>query len=337
MNRQAVDCLIVTGAGASRNLGSGDSQLPLMGDWSATLCNQLDHEEAGLAQACGLNPEFDGPEFEIAIGEVLEWDRVRRLEKKFEPLALQGFSGAPLGKVREARQNTTDRLVKFKAAMNHTLYTQFGQEAVDDDKAERAYGSLLSQLGEQNFAIATTNYDRSAESALFSLDHHVVNGFVGKPPRRRVFEPSNLAENRGRGTTLLYLHGAVGWYERDGNVILDHPDERFDPNRGSPVVLYPDPDKKPAEAAIVSELWQELEFLANEARSVLVLGHSLHDEPLRETLATLGSNQRLAVSYYSKEDKERVERLLPLALSFHLDFSVDAKLGPKVLKHLGAG
>lgn len=328
------DLLLVTGAGASRNLGTGESKMPLMKEWASALCRQLEEEEPGLAPACGLDPEFDGPQFEEAIGELLQWDRMRYLEERFQPLALSGFTGAPIGKLEEARKRTTERLKRFRAGLDRTLYTQFGQKAVDDGKAERAYEFLLNQLDPQVFAVATTNYDRSAESALLGLGHTVVNGFVGRPPRRQVFTPSALAEQRGAGTTLLHLHGAVGWYERDGEVILDNAEEDFDPSRGAPVVLYPDPDKKPAEAAIVSELWQEFEIMVNEASSILVIGHSLHDEPLVEHLASVGGNRPLAVSCHSKGDKERVRQCLPAALPFQLDFAAGGGLSSRVVKHL---
>jgi hypothetical protein len=117
-------------------------------------------------------------------------------------------------------------------------------------------------------------------------------------------------------------------------VILDNAEEEFDPSRGAPVVLYPDPDKKPAEAAIVSELWQEFEIMVNEASSVLVIGHSLHDDPLVEHLARVERDRPLAVSYHSKADKERVKECLPAALSFQADFAADSGLSPQVVKHL---
>ena len=329
------DLLLVTGAGASRNLGVGNKQLPLMADWASTLCEALDGEELGLASACRLDPDFDGPLFEKAIGEVLEWERVRPFEERFESLALENFNGAPQGALRQARQRTGERLSHFRRALNRTLYSQFGQDVVDDARAELAYKNLLMQLEEPKVTIATTNYDRSVESALLGLGHRVINGFSGRPPRRQVFTPSALAEQRGEGTTLLHLHGAVGWYERDGTVILDHPDERFDPNRGSPVVLYPDPGKKPSENAIVSELWQELEASIKQASNILVIGHSLHDDPLVEQLARIGSQQKLAISYYSKADKEQIQERTPSALPFQLDFSPESSLPVKVLGHFG--
>jgi hypothetical protein len=309
--------------------------MPLMRDWAGTLCEALDAKESGLAHACGLDPEFDGPQFEEAIGELLVWDRVRPLEMKFEPLALNNFTGQPKEKLRLARSNTSDRLVKIKSAINGTLYRQFSHVAVDDSKAVAAYDSLLKQLRKPSLVIATTNYDRSAESALLKLGHPVVNGFVGDPPRRKVFEPSSLAEMRGKGVTLLHLHGAVGWYERNGEVVLDNADEDHDDSRGSPVVLYPEHGKKPSENVIVAELWRELEFAVEHAKRVLVIGHSLHDQPLLDVLSRRKRGQKLAVSYHDPIDHKRVRQLLPEAMPFKLDFAPEAKLSAKVLSHLG--
>ncbi|HEX5928382.1 MAG TPA: SIR2 family protein [Solirubrobacterales bacterium] len=330
-----MDTLIVTGAGASRNLGTEGSTMPLMRDWAGTLCEALDAAESGLAKACRLDPEFDGPQFEQALGELLEWDQVRPLEEKFEALALHNFTGVPLQKLRQARANTSDRLAKVRSAIHETLYRQFSHVAVDDAKAIAAYSSLLDQLRKPRFAIATTNYDRSAESALLQLGYSVVNGFVGNPPRRKVFKPSSLAEMRGKGVTLLHLHGAVGWYERNGEVVLDNADEDHDDSRGSPVVLYPDPGKKPSENVIVAEIWQELEFAVQQAKRVVVIGHSLHDQPLVGVLRKMKRGQKLAVSYFDPSEQKRVQGLLPHAMPFKLDFTPDARLSAKVLNHLG--
>jgi hypothetical protein len=330
-----MNTLIVTGAGASRNLGKAGSVMPLMRNWAGTLCEALDARESGLALACGLDPEFDGPEFEEALGDLLAWDRLRPLEEKFEPLALNHFNGQPKEKLRLARSNTSDRLMKIKSAVNGTLYRQFSHVAVDDSRAVAAYGSLLKQLRQPEIALATTNYDRSAESALLRLGYSVVNGFVGDPPRRKIFEPTSLAETRGQGVTLLHLHGAVGWYERNGEVVLDNADEDHDDSRGSPVVLYPERGKKPSENVIVAELWRELEFAMQNAQRVLVIGHSLHDQPLVDVLKRKKRGQKMAVSCFDGSDQKRVKELLPEALPFKLDFGPEAKLSPKVLAHLG--
>jgi SIR2-like domain len=335
MMARLVELLLITGAGASRELGVSDSKLPLMGDWSQALCAALNERENGLAGACMLDPDLDGPQFEQALGELLEWDRVHYLADKYEGLAAPKPGGSVKPGALEARQKTQERLNVLKETLHGTLYRQFSHVAVDDDKAMSAYGGLLKQLGDPSLTLATTNYDRSAESALLSLGHNVLNGFTGQPPRLQIFEPSNLVERSGEGTPILHLHGAVGWYERNGRVILENAEEDYDPSRGSPVVLYPDPQKIPTENAIVAELWRELDVALKQAERILVLGHSLHDQALVDRLCDLSREQKLAVSFCSKEDKERISELMPSsALLFQALFKPEAQLAEKARKHL---
>ena len=74
--------------------------------------------------------------------------------------------------------------------------------------------------------------------------------------------------------------------------------------------------------------------MVNQASSVLVIGHSLHDDPLVEHLATVEPERPLAVSHDLKGDKDRVEACLPSAMHFQHDFAADKGLSPKVVKHL---
>ncbi|MEX0973275.1 MAG: hypothetical protein WDZ46_08490 [Solirubrobacterales bacterium] len=324
--------LLITGAGASRNLGVDDSQLPLMAHWAASLCAALNNRERGLASACNLDPDLNGPDFEQALGELLEWERVRHLEEKFEDLGKEGPQIKP--PVVKARDATRRRLKAFKGALDETLYKQFSHAAVDDEKATIAYETLLSQLGDPSVVLATTNYDRSAESALLRMGRRVRNGFAGEPPRRQLFKPGNLVDGAGTDTPVLHLHGAVGWYERDGDVVLENAEDGHDPNRGTPVVLYPDPQKEPVANAIVAELWREFDLAVTETPNVLVLGHSLHDRMLVDRLQNLSPKQRLAVSAFSADEQKRVAKLLPDALVFKLDFKPGVGLGKAALKHL---
>lgn len=101
------------------------------------------------------------------------------------------------------------------------------------------------------------------------------------------------------------------------------------------MVLYPDTGKKPAENVIVAELWQEFEFAVGHAKRILVIGHSLHDQPLVEILRRKKATQKLAVSCHDASDQKRVQELLPEAFPFKLNFAPDAALSTKVLRHLG--
>lgn len=321
--------LLVTGAGASRNLGNGETLMPLMKDWSDVLCESLEAQEAGLSAACHLAPGMDGPEFEKNLGLLLRWQKVRHLEERF-----QGLGGEPPGTqtspVIRARKNTARRLDEVMRAINVTLYEQFGQHRIDDVRAEVAYGALLKELGDAEIILATTNYDRAGESALSALGHQVDAGFRSRPQRSPKLEPAGLIAERGNNTPVIHLHGAVGWYERDGAVIEHPPDQFYNPTLGSPVVLYPDPDKDPTSDALVSELWAEFQAAVDLAEAILVIGHSLHDPPLVRALKRTARSKPVVISYLGVDGAKEIKRMVPGARPVEIDFGPEMEADKRV-------
>jgi hypothetical protein len=322
--------LLVTGAGASRNLGIEERNMPLMSDWSDALCAALDEEEQGLAAACHLKPGMDGPEFEANLGLLLAFDQTRSLIDRFTALGAPNFreERSAIGK---ARQLTDTRIAALKRAIDTTLYDQFGLHQVDDEKAAAAYEQLLSGNGRKELALATTNYDRAGEVALAALDFDIDTGFratLGRTPR---LDPVGLVEHRGEKTPVIHLHGAVGWYEIDGAIEDHYADKPYNPSLGAPVVLYPDPDKDPTKDVAVSQLWGEFDQAINAAEVVVVIGHSLHDPSLVRALRTASLKKPVVISYFDKQGKERIESKLPKAMALHLDFGPGLKI-PNALK-----
>ena len=325
--------LLITGAGASRNLGANENPMPLMPDWSNALCEALDEAERGLAAACGLEQDMTGPHFEECLGLLLRWDQMRYLEKRFRGLGTDQVGGERSGVVK-ARDLTDRRMNVVKETVNRSLYDQFGQPRVDDKLAATAYKSLLKQLGDPELILATTNYDHAGESALTSLGHEVDDGFRDLPRRTPKLAPVDMIANRGSKTPVIHLHGAVGWYEKDGNVVKHYPDQPYNPSLGTPVVLYPDPEKDPTSDAVASELWTEFRRAITNTRAILVLGHSLHDPMLVRFLREERNEQPLAVSYFTVDDKKQIEALLPAASTFKIDFSSATKLPSSIQKEL---
>jgi hypothetical protein len=319
-----MNLLLVTGAGASRNLAQKGQHMPLMPDWSNRLCEALDVSEANLASSCHLEPWMSGEQFEENLGLLLRWDQVRHLEERFENVG-GPQAGSRWTEVAQARQNTTNRIAVVLNALHDTLYAEFGQAKVDDAKAAAAYGALLGELGaEEQLILATTNYDRSAEAALNDLGHRIDTGFKGPFGRTPTLQPSGMVENRGDSTPVLHLHGAVGWYDKDGAVEDHYADQPYNPSLGSPVVLYPDPEKDPTSDAIVSQLWTEFRQALSEADHVLVLGHSLHDPALVRSLKDTARDKKVAITHHSPEGANRARDLIPECIPIKTDF------GPKL-------
>ncbi|HET9198378.1 MAG TPA: SIR2 family protein [Solirubrobacterales bacterium] len=318
-----MNLLLVLGAGASRNLGK-QKPMPLMPDWSNALCEALDRAEKGLADACGLEPGIDGPTFEKNLGLLLRWQGVRHLEQRFEGLG-GPQPGGVLGSVREARANTQRRMETVMKVINSTLYDQFGQLRIDYDLAVTAYSQILAETEGSQLVIATTNYDRAAESALRMAGHSTNTGFSGKPHMTPALDPSGMMDNLEAEIPVIHLHGAVGWYELEGIVSDHYGDRPYNPTLGSPVVLYPDPEKDPTSDALVQQLWDQFAAAIELSDLILVIGHSLHDPALVGALSSaIADGTRVIVSYLDDEGGELIDRQLPNA---HV---VQMRFGPTI-------
>ena len=313
--------LLITGAGASRELAYEGETMPLMGDWSEQLYAALDEREPGLALACGLKPMLSGPDFERTMGELLRWRQDQYLAEKFRPLAALDL-GARVPELEDGFKRTEIRLTNIMEVLNTSLYRQFGQNRVDEERASSAYGWLLSQLGSPELVVATTNYDRSAEAGLRQLGHTVATGFHPLGERAPVFRPRGLLRGAAEATPVLHLHGAVGWYATGGNVEDHFADRVFNATLGSPVVLYPDPDKDPTTEVFVGDLWEEFREAALEwADHILVIGHSLSDPPVVRVLQLAADRAKLGVGYIDPAGEKRAsETFRDDAIPIHLEF-----------------
>lgn len=313
--------------------------MPLMPDWSNALCEALDQAENGLAAACGLGPGMDGPSFERHLGLLLRWQGVRHLEKRFEGLG-GAQPGGVLHGVREARANTQRRMETVMEVINSTLYEQFGQLQIDYDLATAAYSQILEETEGCQLVIATTNYDRAAESALRMVGRTTNTGFAGKPHMTPALDPSGMMESLEAEIPVIHLHGAVGWYELEG-VVSDHYGDRpYNPTLGSPVVLYPDPDKDPTSDALVQQLWDQFARALEISDLILVIGHSLHDPALVEALrSAMANGTRVVVSYLNDGEGEEVDLQLPDARVVQMRFGPNIESSRSfqelVTKHAG--
>jgi hypothetical protein len=312
-----VKLVLITGAGASRDLGAG-RPLPLMGDWSSSLALALEGQEVGLAKACQLMPG-DGPTFEKNLGLLLQWERDSALHERF--LTLGGVSvGSYDSNMTDYLNRMKSRLSAVKATLDRNLYDLFGQERIDDDAAQRGYQALFDALGDPDLMVATTNYDRSIEAALGGMGRPFKTGFVRRGERTPVLRPEGLVREQAPGAVVLHLHGAVGWYDT-GTQVEDHlGDKAFNASLGTPVVLYPDPDKDPTEHRAVSQLWTEFREALAWSDHVLVLGHGLNDPALLRELKAVSKRTKIAVARRNEEGLKAVRKEIPNATGVMIDF-----------------
>jgi hypothetical protein len=304
--------VIVTGAGASRDLGR-DAPMPLMRDWSTALVKALAAAPAmNLVQLTGLSPEMDGPAFEQQLGKFLNeraaFAQVRDITVESKNLSFGQFAALNHEGALETWWSTVDNhLEQAVDVIRGSLYSLFGEDRLDWNKASAAYGELLQVLGigrDTPWVYATTNYDSFGEVALEQL------GFYadwGEPPRvrqggDRVVDVNGLVgEHLSRYVPVLHLHGRLGWYRRADGYGPTGPyaisTTRHDPGYGIPIVMLPNPVKPYESDDVVGPLWRQFGHALERAKRVLVIGHSLNDEQLvRLLLESVEPQTRIGVT-----------------------------------------
>lgn len=350
--------VLITGAGATRNLGADDLPMPLMYEWAKSVRITFDKAEPGLADALGLNGDLSGEQFEKTLGEYLAWEQTLPLQHQFRRLGAERNNKLQdRGDYQAWHQLASERAPMIRRALNTWLWEDFNLERIDRDAAHVAYGrlgeSVFAALPAPNTEIfsATTNYDRSGESAWESLGYRCDTGARGGGARTSILRVGEI-EPWGDHTVIghLHLHGAVGWYRQEGAIRVEPADRRYD-DRETPAVLYPDPQKDPfAEGGWGADtIWQKLVEALQQATHVLVLGHSLHDRPLVEALDELihqGHRPRLGFCYHTAEHPSAIGNRIRTARLFGggmvdlslipMDFGPDADFEPLQRWILGA-
>jgi hypothetical protein len=292
----ALNVLVITGAGASANLGVDDTALPMMGGWADDLIPRLGYAAGQL----GLAPNTDGPTFEQIIGRFLNSSRslpaVEALGFMGEMTNLLGNTPGSSGGNFLAWQSTArTNIESLNQQLWESLWRNFGRRRVDGKKAGAAYGALHDLIRESRgedgspcyIAHVTTNFDPAIEMAIGvstypstePLDGFAASTGYGRPRWAPNLLTTGRANSDGR-IPVVHIHGAVGWYfdPDDENVIQRRPsDDDFDP-RLSPALLLPDDTKRPDLFPVpLIQVWEQFQILLREATHVFVMGHSLHD------------------------------------------------------------
>jgi hypothetical protein len=305
MAERRIRIVVVTGAGASRNLGA-KGELPLMADWARILVKDVYEAAPGLPNAIGLTEGLGAEDFEDLVGSFLSWQAAIDLNERFAAVGNVNI-GSVSTDVSTWINHSRQRAEAFTGALRKSLFREFGRDAIDEQAAAQAHSTLQNLLGSADSLVyATTNYDISIEVGLEEIGTNVNDGF--KAARRAAAPELSLDEmidwdsGHGGQQPVLHLHGAVGWYrEPDGKILKHYPDLPYNPTLGAPVILPPDPNKDPVTDSSVSLLWDRFRTALRGATHILVIGHSLNDAPLVRVLREAMANATLAVTYFSTE------------------------------------
>lgn len=316
-----IDLVLVTGAGASREFGVNYTNLPLMKEWCASLLISLRRGAPGFAEAVGLSEYMSGPDFENRLGIFLAAAQAfPAIKTLVDPLGTMLAASPP---ATHGNSNNTweswhgqaqHQLEQVMAVIHSSLYENFGEPSYDPGLVQNAFQTLLAHLGitrTSRWVYATTNYDVIADAAIEALGAGVDDGTAQRrfqPSAERSFRVEGLVGRMGRDVPLIHLHGRIGWYSRTGvgsgtgPYALDHV-RAYDPAQGVPLVMLPDPNKDPDNGnVVIGEMWLEFRHALERAKRVLVLGHSLHDDPLVGALSAHAPRPGLAVALLSAVD-----------------------------------
>ncbi len=303
-----IDLVLITGAGASRTFGVNDTRLPLMGEWSDHLVKKLREKPMGYVAATKLGQGMPGEEFERRLGDFLRSvDAFKSVGELLGPLTSIEPSRRPQGNEAEWRDwhsALSFQLDEIVKVIYETLYEMFGAPSFDPGLAQHAYGALLSTLGigpGSLWVYATTNYDTIGEAAIASNGGLPDSGEVQQSPgvTELPIKVEGILDGMPRYVPVLHLHGRVGWFRRSGVGLRSIPVQRYDANIGTPVAMLPDLEKTYDGDPTIETLWRELANALSRAKRVLVLGHSLHDQALVQTLRdNIAAPEFLAVTVY---------------------------------------
>jgi hypothetical protein len=273
--------VLITGAGATHRLSAiPDEPLPLMKDWAARLRERLG---GPLAELTTLTQASTGPEFEEILGALFRWesslDDMLRFSEMTRPDPAQP-DGVP-DYVRQGVEHAKANVAVVMARLHASLFDEFGPERLDPDACGSAYRALFARLGNpkgeppEELICATTNYDRSLELTFEQLGVRPRTGFTTHAYLSAALDPMGLGDFQIGSPSVVYLHGAVGWYVNPRGFITSLPaDQGYNETLGRPAVLYPDPQKE-VERAETAALWEEFRRGLRDATHVLVVGHSL--------------------------------------------------------------
>jgi hypothetical protein len=316
-----VKLLLITGSGASSRLNAPDDEpIVLMDGWARALRTRFGDP---LSELIGLDKVETGEDFEELLGELTRWLQLKPLNMRFAWMTSGVDHGrdAYVANFEAALDFAEKRGARLEEALDETLYEQFGPARFDAEAPALAYRRLLRTVQTdrpRELICATTNYDRSLELALEALGVTPRTGFLFNPIRTPKLSTDGLGSFE-RTPSVLYLHGAVGWYRdpQDGGVLAYPAADPYRPDIGRPAVLYPSKNKV-VEETTVAGIWEEFDRAIADASHILVLGHGLADDHLVQRLRSAKSP--IAVTVHTKQDGERTSERLPQAHTVPMTF-----------------
>jgi hypothetical protein len=291
-----LDLVLVTGAGASRELTN--PPFPLMAEWSAALRKHLISKGMHLSEIVNLPDGASGYEFEERLGAFL---RETQAFQSVGPLISRTINFPNLPSSFNGNTNINDWhyqicqfLVQAVAAIHESLVEEFGKRTYSTKKGSDAYravlGNMKIQQGVSKWVCANTNYDQNSEGIIYDLGFKPNFGVIEHPRGgEKIVKVTGLVQGMGsQEVPVLHLHGSVGWFQRvDGSTYATASGAVPQTFGDIPIVMLPDPDKDYQSNSTIRDTWIEFRNALTRAQKILIVGHSLHDKVLVDSLKEL--------------------------------------------------
>ncbi len=282
-----IELVLVTGAGATTEFGRRGANVPMMAEWSDALAEKIGKASPAYLEATGLSGDITGPELERRLDQfrrqVLAFSQIGGILEpslEFEPAGLP-IAGPALSRWHG---QTGLHLSRITDLIHESLQENFSAEQIDLEAAANSYARLFHDLHIGNMdslVYATTNYDPAGEYAIERLggipDWGAPRQVSGSGPSPLRVE--RIIDGLPRYVPVLHLRGRADWYhgERDGTFHDTEP--------------------------TIRSLWEQFGQALRRARRVFVLGHSLNDRALVESLRrNISPPERLAVGLLARKD-----------------------------------
>ena len=274
------DVVILLGAGASQSLG-----IPAMGgmfDDFARFARSKNKDDLNVCELFVkvLNVPRDLEEFLLTANAAIEFPQQGLFELVGKVVAPR--SGETLKKYRVRTQAETSKIMQTRNNILDFMSNKCFQ--FDRDQAVDQLTGLVSAASKKGYPIFTTNYDFSIEYVAEENEVELNDNFI-EQNRRSLWDP-NITFSNVSGLTLVKLHGSVTWY-LDKNRQIEKIDTPTSINRAGDrverLVIFPTRFKDIYDQSFFALYSKFLSALSN-AKSLIVVGHSLRDEYLRAAI-----------------------------------------------------
>ncbi len=283
VSKYDVQTVVLTGAGASAPLG-----LKLMDSFLDLLEERATQEEENILRNIydqyPLDSGLPGRDLEVVLEKL-------NLYKTYFDLNEVDRNWATVGKGGNF-DTYKQQIFNLDTKIKNLIFEHYS--TINPVAVENLFKPLCDVLKKRGrFAFFTTNYDVAIEAFSRVTQAPLIDGFIRHHDGKTRWESYILSQpwdGRPDAIALYKLHGSIDWYRDDsGNLkgdmvkhtglslttLTDHQN----------MIIYPSQTKTGLiEGAPFSTLYEHLGAYVRHVRWLIIIGHSLRDEKLLETI-----------------------------------------------------